>query len=157
MSDVRWTDVIQSVGVMAALLFTASEMWRRRHEQRFQNYLMGIGRFADLARLIVERPELRGLYDYVDVGLPESYANLTPDDKAKVNYCDAVIALCETVWLASEEGWVAEDEWKYWRAWAIELRQSPYFRWSLKWVGDDYDKRFLALLAQPAAETRALA
>jgi len=146
MSDIKWTDVIQSIGVIAALLFTGWEMHRRTREQRFQNYLASISGFADLARLMVEKPELHSLYEYSTVDLTKTYEQLSSDERAKVHYCDAVIALCETVWLAGEQGWLSKDEWPFWKQWANDLGGSPYFRWTAKWVAGEYDATFLAAL-----------
>ena len=146
MIDIKWSDVIQSVGVIAALLFTGWEMHKRTREQRFQNYLTGMGGFFELARLMVEKPELHSLYEYSAADLTKTYEQLSPDERAKVHYCDTVIALCETVWLAGHEGWLAEDEWPFWKEWAKDLSGSPYFRWTVKWVEGEYDATFLAAL-----------
>jgi hypothetical protein len=65
---------------------------------------------------------------------------------ARVHYCASIIALCETVWLAGEEGWIAKDEWVYWKRWLDELKRSPEFRWTVLWLRSEYDEKFLALL-----------
>jgi hypothetical protein len=110
MSDVNWTDLIQSVGVIAALLFTSWEMYSRRREQRFQSYLTGMTSFVDLARLMIERPELHDLYQDSDTNLTKTYEQMSPQEKAKIHYCDTIIALCETVWLGVREG-LAVQQW----------------------------------------------
>ncbi|HOZ48365.1 MAG TPA: hypothetical protein PK468_17275 [Candidatus Hydrogenedentes bacterium] len=149
MSASTWTDVLQTVAVVAALVFTGWEIRARRREQRFRNYLDGMAGFVDLAKLMVEKPDLHGIYDYSDRNIDGDYGGLTPEQRARVHYCDAVIAVCETIWLASEEGWLSNDEWPYWQEWAHQLMQSSEFRWTLNWVKDDYDARFLATLVPP--------
>ncbi len=146
MTDLKWTDVIQSVGVIAALLFTGWEMHKRTREQKFASYVAGMSGFVDLARLMVEKPELQSLYEYSPTDLTKTYEQLSPDERAKVHYCDTLIALCETVWLAGREGWLAQDEWPFWQRWAKDLNGSPYFRWTLAWVAGEYDGAFLAAL-----------
>lgn len=146
-----WTDIIQTVAIVVALLFTAWEIRARTREQRFSNYVTAISGSVDLAKLIVENPQLHALYDYsaADWG-NRDYAHLNSTERAMVLYCDLIIALCETVWLGHSEGHVAEDEWSYWQTWAHELNQSPAFRWTLEWVKRDYDPEFLASLRPPA-------
>lgn len=126
MADFNWTDLVQSVAVTAALVFTAWETRRRSREHRFQSYVRGISDFLSLARLMVERPELQDLYEYSDQALRKAYEEMSPAERAKVHYCDTIIALCESVWLAAEEGHVAGDEWPFWERWAADLSGSPY-------------------------------
>ena len=146
MSDLGWTDMIQSVGVIAALLFTGWEMHKRTREQKFQSYLSGMSGFVDLAHLMIENSELHSLYEYSPTDLSKTYEQLSSGERARVHYCDTLIALCETVWLAAREGWLAHDEWPFWQRWAEDLRGSPYFRWTLVWVEGEYDPTFLAVL-----------
>jgi hypothetical protein len=160
MADLTWaqivqngSDVVQSIGVIAALLFTGWEMRTRAREQKYRNYLDAVSGFVNLASLMVERPSLQAIYEYSPNDLAKTYEQLSPEERAQVNYCDAMIALCETVWVASEKGWLAEDEWLYWRSWAHELNGSPVFRWTLAWVRTDYDEGFVDELKAPAPNT----
>jgi hypothetical protein len=125
-------------------------MRARAREQKFRNYLDAISGFVNLASLIVETPSLQVIYKYSSNDLTKKYEDLSSDERAQVHYCDAMIALCETVWLASEKGWLSEDEWLYWKRWAHELNGSPVFRWTLNWVSNDYDATFLSALKAPA-------
>ena len=142
----NWTDILQTVAVVAALLFTAWEMRARVREQRFRNYLDAISGFLNLSNLIIEKPEIHALYEYSKQDLTRTYEQMSSEEKTRVHYCDTLIALCETVWYASEEKWVPEDEWFYWKRWANDLCGSPYFRWTLSWVEGEYDAKFLAAL-----------
>jgi hypothetical protein len=148
MTQVSWTDIIQSVAVVAALVFTGIEFRNRAREQRFRNYLDAISGFTQLGVLMIERPELHSIYEYSDRDIQGTYAELTPEQKARVHYCDTIIALGETVWLAGQEGWVSKDEWPYWQRWLQELKQSPDFRWTVRWLDGnrEYDEDFLASL-----------
>ena len=146
MDTPSWTDILQTAAVVAALMFTGWEIRSRAREQKFRNYLDAISRSVDLAKLMVERAELHGIYDYSSEDVDKCYGDLSPEEKARVNYCDMLIALCETVWLAGEQGWLSKDEWPYWQKWAHQLNQSAEFRWTLQWVKDDYDAAFLASL-----------
>ena len=153
MNNPFWTDILQTVAVVAALLFTAWEIRARTREQKFRNYLDAISGSVDLAKLMVERQELHAIYDYSKTDITRNYNQLSPDEKARAHYCDTIIALCETVWLASQEGWLSKDEWPYWKRWTDQLSQSAIFRWTLNWVQDDYDEEFLsALRVQPAKQ-----
>jgi len=143
MNQPNWTDILQTIGVITALLFTGWEMRARTREQRFRNYLDGIAGFVEFARLMVEKPQLHALYEYSAKELNKTYEQLTVEEKARVHYCDSIIALCETVWLATEEGWLPKDEWLYWKRWAVDLNGSREFRWTLKWVANEYDEQFL--------------
>ncbi len=143
MNQANWTDILQSLGVIAALFFTGLEIRARTREQRFRNYLDGIAGFVQFARLMVEKPQLHALYQYSAKELNKTYEQLTVEEKARVHYCDSIIALCETVWLATEEGWLPKDEWLYWKRWAVDLNGSREFRWTLKWVANEYDEQFL--------------
>lgn len=145
MNDPSWTDIIQTIAIIAALIFTAYEMRARTREQRFANYLTAIAGSVDLAKLMVEHRELHAVYEYSPTDWPVTeYQKLTPEQKSMVHYCDQTIALCETVWLAAREGWVSPDEWHYWKVWADQLNQSPAFRWTLQWVRTDYDPQFIS-------------
>ena len=149
MTQVSWTDVIQTIAVIGALFFTGMEFRNRAREQRFRNYLDSISGFVELGVLMIERSELHALYEYSDRDIDATYAELTQEQKARVHYCDTIIALCETVWLAGEEGWVSESEWPYWQRWLEELKQSPDFRWTVRWLSGnrEYDEKFLASLS----------
>jgi hypothetical protein len=130
-------------------------MHRRSREQKFQNYVSAIGGFVELARLMVERPELHGLYEDSPEELTKTYEQLSPEERAKVLYCDTIIALCETVWRATQERRLPHDEWAFWQRWARGLNGSPYFRWTLrKFVEGEYIPSFLAaLVADPNTRT----
>ena len=146
MNDPTWTDIIQTVAIVAALIFTGLEMRARRHEQKFRNYLDAISGFVSLAMLMVENQELHALYESSDRDIKKTYDQLSPNEKARVNYCDTIIALCETVWVATQEGWLPKDEWLYWKRWIDQLKKSAEFRWTLDWVRGDYDDEFLNIL-----------
>jgi hypothetical protein len=145
MSGTGWTDILQGIGIVAALFFTGWEIRVRAREQKLRNYMDAISGSVDLAKLMVENPHLHALYEYSpgDWG-KMTYDQLTSEEKARVLYCDLIVALCETVWLAAQEGFLSEDEWPYWQRWAHELNQAPAFRWALNWVKDDYDPDFLS-------------
>ncbi len=136
----------QTVGVISALLFAGYEFRNHRQEQRFRNYLDSIAHSVDVAKLMVENADLHALYEYTTEELTKSYGELYPAEKARVHYCDLIIALCETVWLAGREGWLSKDEWPYWKTWVDQLQGSKDFRWTVRWVRDDYDPDFLAEL-----------
>ena len=138
--------LVQTVGVIAALLFTGYEVCTRKREQRFRNYLDAISGSVDLAKLMVQNTDLHALYEYSSEESNKTYQDLTPAEKARVHYCDLIIALCETVWVADREGWLPDDEWLYWKTWTDQLRRSKDFRWTVRWVKDDYDKDFLTEL-----------
>jgi hypothetical protein len=146
MNNPTWTDILQTVAVVAALLFTGWEMRARRREQRFRNYLDAISGFVNLATLMVEKKELHAIYEYSDRDIKKTYDQLSSDEKARVHYCDTIIALCETVWLAAQEGWLSKDEWSYWKLWTDQLNKSAEFRWTLDWVRGDYDEEFRKVL-----------
>jgi hypothetical protein len=131
---------VQTLGVLVALGITAYEIRARRKEQHFRNYLDGIGGFIDDTKLLVENKDLHGLYHYTLDDIMATYSELSDVQKARVHYCDSIIARCETVWLASVEGWVPKDEWRYWRTWVRQLGGSPDFRWTVNWVADDYSE-----------------
>ena len=134
----------QTVGVLAALVFTGYELRRRTREQRFRNYLDHMEVFFDATKLLVENKELHSLYNYSITNIPaSSYDELTPDQKSRVHYCDIVIGICETVWVADRERWIAKTEWPYVRDWIRQLGQSPDFRWTVDWVKEDYSAEFL--------------
>src|SRR6266508_1923020 len=105
MNATGWTDILQTVAVLAALLFTGWEFRARAREQKFRNYLDGISGFVNLAGMMVEKPELHALYCYSSDELTKTYEQLSPDQKARVHYCDTIIALCEPVWLAAQQKW----------------------------------------------------
>lgn len=138
------TDIIQTVAVVLALLFTGLEMRSRVLELRFSNYLNAMSGFVDLGRLMVEQPVLHSIYDYSTKGyIGRAYAELTADQRCCVHYCDALIALCETVWVASEEHWISGNEWTYWKDWVAQLHHSECFVWTVDWVAADYDPKFI--------------
>ena len=132
MTPSDWFGLVQAAGVVGALVFTGVQMCAQRKELRFRNYLDAISGFVDLSRLMVEKPELHSLYDYAANG-NHPYKSLSPEQKARVHYCDAVIALGETLWYAHQEKQLPPDEWKYWRDWLIDLKHSPDFRFALQW------------------------
>lgn len=143
---------VQTIGVLVAMGVTAFEIRARRKEQHFRNYLDGIGGFIDDTKLLVEHKELHALYEYSPDDIAASYAELSDDQTARAHYCDSIIARCETVWLASEEGWLPKDEWRYWRTWVRQLARSPDFRWTVDWVAEDYAEEFIGLLRQDIAD-----
>jgi len=152
---IDWTmilSLIQSIGVITALFFTAYEIRRRRKEQQFRNYLDGISGFVDDTKLLIENTKLQGLYNYTTENITQVYEDLTDAQRARVHYCDSIIARCETVWLASEKGWVAKDEWRYWRTWIQQLGGSAEFRWTVDWVVDDYDEEFMKQVREDITE-----
>jgi hypothetical protein len=116
--------------------------------QRFQTYAARITSFIDLARLMIEHPELHDLYQNSRCD-NKSYDDMSPSERSKIHYCDAVIALCETVWRARKEQQVEEDEWGFWRQWALGLAGSSYFVQAIKWAreGREYEETFLTALA----------
>jgi hypothetical protein len=135
---------VQTIGVLAALTFTGYELYRRNREQRFRNYLDHMVIFFDATKLLVENKDLHPLYDYSWVDIDAvSYEQLAPDQKARVHYCDVLIGLCETVWVANKEGWLDNTEWPYIKEWIRQLAQSPDFRWTVNWVTDDYSHDFM--------------
>jgi hypothetical protein len=141
-----WTEIFQGMAViiaLAALLYSAWQNKRRAEQQKFQNYLHGMSEYLDLAKIMIERPELHSIYDYSSQDLDRSYHCLSSEEKARVYYCNTIIALFETVWVANKKGWLSKDEWPYWLAWARQLNQSAEFRWTLEWVKGDYDGDFL--------------
>ena len=146
MNNLIWTDIAQTLAVLAALFFTGWEFRTRAREQKFRNYLDGISGFVSLAAIMVEKAELHGLYDYSSDDLAKTYEQLSPAQRARVHYCDTIIALCETVWLAANERWLPTDEWAYWKRWAHDLNGSPEFRWTLRWVEGEYDEAFIGEL-----------
>ncbi len=146
MNESNWTDILQTVAVVAALFFTSWEIRARVREQRLRNYLDAIHGYIDLAKLMIEKPELHALYEYSSEELIKTYEQLSSEEKMRVHYCDTIIALCETVWRANQEGWVSKNEWLYWRRWAHDLYSSREFRWTLRWVEGDYDENFIAAL-----------
>ncbi len=152
---IDWTmilSLIQSIGVMTALVFTAYEMHSRRKEQQFRNYLDGIAGFVNDTKLLIENTALQGLYNYTTEDIMQAYEDLSDAQKARVHYCDSIIARCETVWLASEKGWVAKDEWRYWRTWIRQLGGSAEFRWTVDWVADDYAEDFIMQVREDVTE-----
>jgi hypothetical protein len=149
-NDPTCTDILQTVAVVAALVFTGWEIRGRAHEQKFRNYLDGMSGFIDLARLMVEKPELHALYEYSSEDICKTYEELSPEQKSRVHYCDTIIALCEPVWVASEQRWIAKDEWPHWINWIHDLNGAPEFRWTLKWIEGEYDDEFVKALRAPA-------
>ena len=147
-------NLVQSVGVICALLFTAYQIHLHTRERRFQNYLGASLRGLDLAKMLVENKSLRVLYEYSSDKLEKKYEDLTDDEKALVYYCDLIIFLCETVWVAHYERWVDADEWSYWKKWTDDLMHSRYFRWTVNWVRDDYEPEFIAALEARGTASR---
>ncbi len=148
MSDFSWLDLAQTGVLFGGLLFTAWEFRVRAREQQFRNYLDGIAGFLDISKLMVEMSELHDLYEYSPRKLTRSYEDMSPEERSQVHYCDMVIALCESVWIASKRKWVSRDEWSYWNRWIKDLCGSPYFRWTVEWVEDEYDPQFILELKQ---------
>ncbi|MBI2186153.1 MAG: hypothetical protein HYU37_03390 [Acidobacteria bacterium] len=142
------SDWIQAIGVTAALVFTAMEFRARKKEQHFRNYLDGIAGFIDDTRMLVEIKDLHGLYDYSTADITASYPELSDVQRTRVHYCDLIIARCETVWLAADEGWVPKAEWQYWKTWMRQLGGSSEFRWTVEWVADDYSEEFISLVRE---------
>jgi hypothetical protein len=135
---------VQSIGVIAALAFAGYELYQRNREQKFRNYLDYMGVFFDATKLLVENKDLHPLYSYSLADLPAaSYDELSPEQRSRVHYCDVVIGLCETVWVANQEGWLDKTEWPYTQMWLLQLGQSPDFRWTVDWVTGDYSEDFM--------------
>jgi hypothetical protein len=132
---------------LVTLVFNAMQNRKRAKQLKFQNYLHAMSQFLDLSKMMVERPELHAIYDYSDQDLTKPYKAFSPEEKSRIFYCDALLSVLETVWLAGEEGWLSKDEWPYWLNWARQLYQSADFRWNLQWNWDDYDNTFLHLVA----------
>jgi hypothetical protein len=42
----------------------------------------------------------------------------------------------------------AGTEWRYWRSWVQQLGGSAEFRWTVKWVADDYTERFIEAIRE---------
>jgi hypothetical protein len=145
MSDPAWTDVLQTLAVVGALIFTGWQIRAGVHEQKLQTYFYATSGSRNLSALMVENPELHAIYEYSQRNLTKKYKEMSAEDKARIHYCDALIALFETVWVASQEEGAFEDEWEYWRRWAHGLNGSPYFRWMLEEAKrhEEYDKIFL--------------
>ena len=143
MDNPNWTDLIQTVGIVAALLFTAWEMRTHTREQKLQSYLNAIAGSVDLAKMLLENPQLHGLYNYSPQDWTKSYEEFDANEKSLIHYCDLIISVCESVWLASQEKWL-KDEWGYWGNWIMQLNQSPAFRWTIHWVESDYDPVFIS-------------
>lgn len=131
---------------MAALIFTAIEFRGKRKEQHFRNYLDGIKGFIDDSRFFLENSDLHALYTYSPDEITATYEELSEVQRRRALFCDIIIARCETIWVAADEGWVAKDEWKYWQTWLRELAGSSEFRWAVNWLADDYDSAFIDLL-----------
>ena len=138
---------IQALGVIAALCVTGYQVCRQRRELKYRNYLDGVNDCLDLMKMMVANHDLHPLYDENTVAdLPAAFGELTAQQKSLVYYCDAIIFLCERVWVSQQEGCLAKDEWSYWRKWIHRLNESPYFRWTVVWVEDDYEPDFIAEL-----------
>jgi hypothetical protein len=148
MNNPNWTDIIQTVAIVLAILFTGLEIRAKRQQEKRRNYLDAISGFMNLETLMIERKELQALYEYSDKDIKKTYEQLSLDEKARVHYCDTIIALCETVWVAEQAGWLEKDEWPYWKRWTNQLNKSAEFRWTLDWVRGDYDEDFLSDLAK---------
>jgi hypothetical protein len=148
----EWADTIQAVGVIAALLFTGYEFRARAKEQRFKNYLDAMASFAETQVLMVQTPVLHALYEANAQDITAEYSELSPEQKIRVHYCDTLLGLFETVWVAHKKGWIDGDEWPYWERWLVHLHKSPEFRWTLSWVKTEYDHEFvqhILVSAQP--------
>ena len=148
-----WTNIAQSIAVLGALIIAVIEVRKSVREQRFRNYLDSMSGFLYLSKLMVENKNLHGLYDYSTKDLTKSYNQLSGAEKTRIHYCDTLIALCETVWVASKEGWISEGEWAYWKRWIHDLNNSREFRWTVKWVQGEYDEDFRKSLLRRAGST----
>ena len=139
--------ILQTVGVIGALVFAGWGFFARARELRFQNYLGAMSGFVDLQKMLIENPKLHSLYEYSEKDLEkEAYDEMDEKERTLIHYCDTIIARCETVWRACKENWLHKDEWRYWRHWVQGISASPHFRWTLKWVARterQYDERFL--------------
>ena len=139
--------ILQTVGVIGALVFAGWGFFARARELRFQNYLKAMSGFVDLQKMLIENPKLHSLYEYSEKDLgKEAYEEMDEKERTLIHYCDTIIALCETVWRACKEKWLHKDEWQYWRQWVRDIGASPHFRWTLNWVARterQYDARFL--------------
>jgi len=128
------------------LFFTAYEVRQRRKQDRFGHYVRFLSTYAESIKLLVEHRDLHALYEYSSEDCLKTYPELTPEEKSRAHYCDLLIALSEMVWLGTEEGLLAKDEWEYWRDWLIDLHKSRDFRWTLKWTRQDYAEEFISQL-----------
>ena len=151
--------ILQTVGVIGALVFASWGFFARACELRFQNYLSAMSGFVDLQKMLIEKQELHSLYEYSEKDLEKGkYEEMSQDEKTLIHYCDTIIAVCETVWRACQEKWLHKDEWQYWRDWLQDISASPHFRWTLKWVAQterQYDERFLKDLMEIIPSRRA--
>jgi hypothetical protein len=148
----EWAGAVQAVGVIAALLFTGYEFRARAKEQRFRNYLDAMAGFAETQVLMVQTPVLQALYEANAEDITAEYSELSPEQKTRVHYCDTLLGLSETVWVAHKKGWVDGDEWPYWERWLVHLHKSPEFRWTLSWVKTEYDHEFVLKIQDAASQ-----
>ena len=151
---VEITQLLANVAVLVGVIVAVGQLVQQTRQLRFRNYLSAVSGSADLARQMVERPELHDIYAYSGDDIDGDYRALSTEQRARVHYCDALLSLCETVWYAGSDGWLPEDEWEYWRAWLKQLNGCPEFRWALKWTEGDYDHDFIKSLdlAQPGRD-----
>ena len=141
-------DLAQTIALIAALWFPYKEMKVRRQERTMENYLGANAAYAEAARVMIENPELHGLYD----GDPE-YRKFSDKRKPRALYCDWAISICETVWSEDRDGLIPKGEWKSWLGWLVWFHDvSEDFRTAWKWVGGpqatewgpEYDPKFIA-------------
>lgn len=98
--------ILQTVGVIGALVFADWGFFASARELRFQNYLSAMSGFVDLQKMMIEKQELHSLYEYSEKDLEKGkYEEMSQDEKTLIHYCDTIIALCETVWRAYQEKW----------------------------------------------------
>ena len=151
MSTAEWADTIQAAGVIAALLFAGYELHIHTREQRYKNYLDAMAGFAAAQVLMIQTPALHALYEANAKDITAEYAELSLEQKTRVHYCDTLLGLCETVWMAHRKGWIDKSEWPDWERWLMHLHQSPEFRWTLAWVASQYDEDFVRQIREAAA------
>jgi hypothetical protein len=149
-------NAIQTIGVIGALGFTGFEVYRSNRAQRFRNYLDHMTVFFDATKLLVENKDLHALYEYSPVDITaQSYDDLTADQKSRVHYCDILVGLCETVWVANQQRWLEDTEWPFIQNWIFQLGHSADFRWTVDWVCEDYSDDFMREVRQQVIRARA--
>src|SRR5687767_3927184 len=88
----------QTILLFAGFAFALLEYHRHHREQQFQNYVGHMTLFLDHGKLLLEHPELRGIYDYSPHDLRQDrFDALEQTQKARVLYCGDLLGLMETV------------------------------------------------------------
>jgi hypothetical protein len=108
--------------------------------------------FSETQILMIQMPVLQALYDADPVDIVADYSGLTPDQRARVHYCDTLLGLCETVWVGHRKGRLDVKEWPQWGRWLVTLHRAPEFRWTLAWVEGAYEPEFIRAIRSAVAE-----